>query len=196
MIEIIKLIFVFLLMVAALKITKLLYAAIGCAAVATALLFNLGPVNSLVIAGKAVISPISITTVLAFYFITFLQRMLEKRGKLNRAQEALNGIFNNRRINASLAPVLIGMLPSPAVVTIAGAMVDSRVWFNTPRLASAQVMQRLQNLVLNQGTRSPVRDRTSLREIRHRLGCRGACSAEAHLGYYTSGKSGHGCFPL
>jgi integral membrane protein (TIGR00529 family) len=50
---------------------------------------------------------------------------LEKRGKLNRAQECLNGIFNNRRINASLAPILIGMLPSAAVVTIAGAMVDA-----------------------------------------------------------------------
>jgi integral membrane protein (TIGR00529 family) len=82
-------------------------------------------VKSLVIAGKAVISPICVTTVLAFYFITFLQRMLEKRKKLARAEDALNGIFNNRRINASLGPILVGLLPAAAVVTIAGAMVDS-----------------------------------------------------------------------
>jgi integral membrane protein (TIGR00529 family) len=123
--EIFKLLFVFLLMVVALKITKLLYAAIGCAAVATVLLFKLGAVNSLIITGKAIISPICITTVLAFYFITFLQRMLENRKKLTRAETALNGIFNNRRINASLGPMLVGLLPAAGVVTIAGAMVDS-----------------------------------------------------------------------
>jgi integral membrane protein (TIGR00529 family) len=124
-VEVFKLLFVFLLMVAALKVTKLLYVAVGCAAVATALLFKLGAVNSFVISGKAIISPICTTTVLAFYFITFLQRMLEKRKKLARAEEALNGIFNNRRINAFLGPMIVGLLPAAGVVTIAGAMVDS-----------------------------------------------------------------------
>jgi integral membrane protein (TIGR00529 family) len=125
MIEVFKLLFVFFLMVVAFKVTKLLYVAIGCAAVATALLFKLGAVNSFVISGKAIISPICIATVLAFYFITFLQRMLVKRGKLIRAEKALNGIFNNRRINASLGPMVVGLLPAAGVVTIAGAMVDS-----------------------------------------------------------------------
>jgi integral membrane protein (TIGR00529 family) len=125
MLEVFKLLFVFLLMVVVLRITKLLYVAIGCAAVTAALLFKLGAANSFIIAGKAIISPICITTVLAFYFITFLQRMLEKRKKLVRAENSLNGIFNNRRINASLGPMLVGLLPAAAVVTIAGAMVDS-----------------------------------------------------------------------
>jgi integral membrane protein (TIGR00529 family) len=125
MVEVFKLLFVFFLMVVTLKVTKLLYVAVSCASIATALLFKLGSVNSLIISGKAIISPICIATVSAFYFITFLQRMLEKRQKIIRAEEALNSIFNNRRINASLGPMIVGLLPSAAVVTIAGAMVDS-----------------------------------------------------------------------
>jgi integral membrane protein (TIGR00529 family) len=124
MTELIKLGIIFLLIVLLLKFTQSLPLAIGLASVAVVLLFSLDIVTSLKIAGKSVISPITITTVLAFYFITFLQRMLEKKGKLNRAQESLDKIFNNRRINASLAPMVIGMLPAAGVVTIAGAMVD------------------------------------------------------------------------
>jgi len=64
---------------------------------------------------------------LAIYTITFLQRMLENRKRLSAAQQALSGIFNNQRINASLAPTLIGMLPSAAVVTICGSIVNEAV---------------------------------------------------------------------
>jgi integral membrane protein (TIGR00529 family) len=124
-IEIIKLLAVFGLLVLSLKLTKQLSIAVGIAAAAAAFLFRLGLPQAFIIAGKAVISPLTVSTVLAFYFITFMQRLLEKRGKLTRAQECLNGIFNNRRVNASLAPILMGMLPSAAVVTIAGAMVDA-----------------------------------------------------------------------
>jgi integral membrane protein (TIGR00529 family) len=123
--ELVKLLALFTLMVITLKVTKQLAAAMGIASVAAAVIFHLGFPESLVIAGKAVISPLTINTLLAFYLITFLQRLLEARGKLDRAQECLNGIFNDRRINASLAPILVGTLPSAAVVKIAGAMVDA-----------------------------------------------------------------------
>jgi integral membrane protein (TIGR00529 family) len=124
MIAIIKLVGIFLIIVIAMRLTKQLSVAVALAAVAAACLYRLGVQNSIVMAGKAIISPMTINTVGAFYTITFLQRMLDKRRRLTMAQESLNGIFNNRRINATLAPVLIGMLPSAAVVTIAGAIVD------------------------------------------------------------------------
>jgi hypothetical protein len=125
MAEVIKIIGIFALMVAVLKMTRQLAIAIGSAAILAAFLFNLGFLNALVIAGKSVISPMTYTTLLAFYSITFLQRLLEKRSRLIKAQESLNGIFNNRRINASLAPILIGMLPAAGVVTIAGSIVNA-----------------------------------------------------------------------
>lgn len=59
------------------------------------------------------------------YLITFLQRMMEQKRHLHQAQEALSAIFNSRRVNATVAPMLIGLLPSPAAAFIAGDMVNS-----------------------------------------------------------------------
>ena len=67
----------------------------------------------------------TITVVLSFYFITFLQRMLERRSRLKQAEESLNGLFNNRRINASAAPAVIGLLPSAGAMTICAEIVRS-----------------------------------------------------------------------
>src|SRR5699024_4348563 len=63
--------------------------------------------------------------VLAFYTITFLQRMLEKRGHLLLAERSLTNIFNSRRINVMIAPFVIGLLPSPGAVLIAAPIVDN-----------------------------------------------------------------------
>lgn len=62
---------------------------------------------------------------LVTYLVTFLQRMMEKKQHLNQAHRALSAIFNSRRINATVAPILIGMLPSPAAAFIAGDMVKA-----------------------------------------------------------------------
>jgi integral membrane protein (TIGR00529 family) len=122
--EIVKLLIVFGFMVIILTFTRLLPLAVGGAALAAVFLYRLGLMESLVITGKAIISPLTVTSVAAFYLITFLQRMLEKRGHLKKAQTCLDKIFHNARINASLAPVMIGMLPSPGATAIAGAMVE------------------------------------------------------------------------
>ncbi|MDR2588718.1 MAG: DUF401 family protein [Spirochaetales bacterium] len=122
--ELLKLLGVFVLMIAAFKVSRQLSLALIVASIAVVFVFRLEPAASLYLALRALFSKLTITTVFAFYAITFLQRMLEKREKLIRAQEALNGIFNNRRINASLAPMMIGMLPAAGVVTIAGAIVE------------------------------------------------------------------------
>lgn len=50
----------------------------------------------------------TIRSILVLYFITFLQRMMEKRNQLSGCQMAMNGLFNNRRINASVVPFLLG----------------------------------------------------------------------------------------
>ena len=43
---------------------------------------------------------------LVTYLITFLQRMMQQKNHLNQAQEALSAIFNSRRVNATVAPML------------------------------------------------------------------------------------------
>lgn len=65
----------------------------------------------------------NLTVILALYVITYLQRMLEARGQIKLAQQDLNGIFHNRRINAAGAAMFIGLLPSAAAMILCGDIV-------------------------------------------------------------------------
>lgn len=57
------------------------------------------------------------------YLITYLQRMMESRKQIKLAQEDLNGIFHNRRVNAAGAPLFIGLLPSAAAMVLCSDIV-------------------------------------------------------------------------
>ena len=65
----------------------------------------------------------NLTVLLALYVITYLQRMLEARGQIKLAQQDLNGIFHNRRINAAGAAMFIGLLPSAGAMILCGDIV-------------------------------------------------------------------------
>ena len=69
----------------------------------------------------------TVETLVVFYSITFLQRMMEKRKNLSNAQVAMNGLFNNNRVNASIVPFLLGMLPAASTVLICGPIVRESV---------------------------------------------------------------------
>ena len=123
--DLIKLFAVFFLIVATLKLKKPLYVSILTGIAGTSLLYGVGFIQTVQIMGISSVSPITITLILAFYSITFLQRMLEKREKLILAEKALCGIFNSRRVNAMIAPFIIGLLPSAGAVIIACPIVDN-----------------------------------------------------------------------
>lgn len=72
----------------------------------------------------------TIRSVLVLYFITFLQRMMEKRNQLSGCQMAMNGLFNNRRINASVVPFLLGCLPAASTVILCGPIVREAIGDN------------------------------------------------------------------
>lgn len=72
---------------------------------------------------NAVLSYDTIKLILVMYLITFLQRMMEKRGALELARISLSKLFNNRWVNCVAAPFFIGLLPSPNAAFIAGDMV-------------------------------------------------------------------------
>ena len=65
----------------------------------------------------------SLSILISLYLITFLQRMLEKRDQITLAQRDLNGLFHNRRVNAAVSSMFIGLLPSAAATILCGDMV-------------------------------------------------------------------------
>lgn len=125
--ELLKLAGIFISIVLILKLRKNLSLAIGISTLVTALLFQL-PLESFVsVVSKSVVSSSTLTILLVFYLVGYLQRMLEARGSLRLAQSSLDGIFKSRRITTALAPFLLGLLPSPSVVLMAGDIVNTSV---------------------------------------------------------------------
>lgn len=122
---ILKLYLVFLVIIAILWMKRPLFLAISGGLAGAVLLYGIRLQDALLIMGKSMVGKDTITVVLSFYFITFLQRMLERRSRLKQAEESLNGLFNNRRINASAAPAVIGLLPSAGAMTICAEIVRS-----------------------------------------------------------------------
>jgi len=123
--DIIKLILIFSCIVVVIKLKKPLYASIFAGILGTILLYGINPLESIKLMKNGALSSDTINLVLAFYSITFLQRMMEKRDHLILAEKSLINIFNSRRVNAMVAPFIIGLLPSAGAVLIASPIVDN-----------------------------------------------------------------------
>ena len=121
--ELIKLAGIFLVIIVLINFKLPLSGAVGVGAILGCLLYGFGLLPSIQLIFGAIFNKTTIMLILVTYLITFLQRMLEQRGALMQAQKCLSGIFNSRRINASVAPIFIGLLPSAAAAFIAGDMV-------------------------------------------------------------------------
>lgn len=123
--DIFKLIFILALIVGVMKFKQPLYAAIATGILGASALYSIWPLQAIKIMGQSMISWDTISLILAFYTITFLQRMLAKRDHLTLAERSLSGLFNSRRVNAMVAPFIIGLLPSAGAVLIAAPIVDN-----------------------------------------------------------------------
>lgn len=123
--DIVKLVIIFTGIVFFIKLKKPLYISILVGAVISIVLYKIPVITSLQLAFKSCTSRDTISLVLAFYTITYVQRMMEKRGHLLLAERALDNIFNSRRINAMIAPFVIGLLPSAGAVLIAAPIVQN-----------------------------------------------------------------------
>lgn len=123
--DILKLIIIFLSIVIVIKYSKPLYIALLLGIFATILLYGVGLKDSINLMFKGAFSRDTIYLILAFYTITFIQRMLEKRERIILAEQSLDNIFNSRRVNAMIAPFIIGLLPSAGAVLIAAPIVDN-----------------------------------------------------------------------
>ncbi|MGI6696289.1 MAG: DUF401 family protein [Christensenellales bacterium] len=122
--ELLILLLIFAIIAAGIGLKKPLYLSMGLAA-AVGFLFYGVPVAQLPhILHQGVLGQSTINMVLAFYTITFLQRMLEKRQRLTQAEKAITRLFGSRRVNAMFTPFVVGMMPSAGAVLIAAPIVD------------------------------------------------------------------------
>lgn len=125
--EILKLAVIFGVIVGVLALKKPLFLSIIAATVTTWLLFQVPADVFFFTIWQASVSWSTLSVLLLFYLVTFLQRMLELRGSLKLAQESLDDLFHSRRVTASLAPVFLGLLPTASVMPICGDIVEKSV---------------------------------------------------------------------
>ncbi len=92
---------------------------------ATAILYQIFPSDMVHLTKKVIVSRSSVSVLLSLYLITFLQRILEARSQIRLAQEDLNGLFHNRRINIIGACLFIGLLPSAASMLLCAELVKN-----------------------------------------------------------------------
>lgn len=123
--DILKLLMIFIGIILVIKYNKPLHMGILVGIGITILLYGINFSESIKLVLKGTFSKDTIYLVLAVYSITFLQRMLEKRKHIMLAEQSLNNIFNSRRVNAMVAPFIIGLLPSAGAVLIAAPIVDN-----------------------------------------------------------------------
>ncbi len=120
-----KLLCVFLLVMAITSMKKPIYMAVAAGAAATWLLYGIPLTDGLASIVKACTSWSTLSLLLVIYIITFLQKMMGKRGAIQRAQQGLSALFNNRWVNCAAAPIFLGMLPTPNAAFIAGDIVKT-----------------------------------------------------------------------
>lgn len=114
---------VFAVIIFLLALKRPLYQAILGGLFATALLYRIPPMEALQRILKTLTSWSSFSVLVSLYLITFLQRILESRGQIRLAQQNLNVIFHNRRINIIGACLFIGLLPSAASMILCSDIV-------------------------------------------------------------------------
>ena len=121
--EVLFLAIVFATIIGLLAIRRPLYQAILGGMILTVVLFRIPILD----AGGYVVSVFttwsSLSVLVAFYLITFFQRVLSAREQLKLAQADLNGIFHNRRINTAGSAIFIGLLPAAAAMTLCSQIV-------------------------------------------------------------------------
>ena len=121
----VKLALVFAIIIVLLACKRPLWQAIFGGLVATALFYQILPLDMARLTGKVVSSWSSLSVLLSLYLITFLQRILEARSQIRLAQEDLNGLFHNRRVNIIGACLFIGLLPSAASMLLCAELVKN-----------------------------------------------------------------------
>lgn len=123
-IAVLKLLLVFGAIIVTLKFRWKLWQATIAATVVCIAAYAIPVSEWIPLAIQGATSSTTIQMVAVLYVVTLLQKMLEYKHQLEYAQKDLDRMFHNRRINATVAPMLIGLLPSAAAANICARIVD------------------------------------------------------------------------
>lgn len=126
-IEFIKLLIIFIVIIGWVLMKRGLGEAITIAVVCTIVLFQIPLATAGKLAFHSLYEKDTLLVIGSFLLVTFIQRVMENRKLLERAELALERLSGNRRLVCIIAPVIIGFLPSAGAVNICGEIVNDTV---------------------------------------------------------------------
>ncbi|MDO4581444.1 MAG: DUF401 family protein [Bacillota bacterium] len=110
--ELLKLILIFVLIIAFLGFKKPMYVVMLGASVLLALLFAMPAKQFLLVFGGSLISSSTLVLVAIVWLVMIMEGMMNERGFMQKILTALDALFHSRRIDLAMMPMIIGFLPS------------------------------------------------------------------------------------
>lgn len=126
-IEILKLSFIFLVIIVCVLLKRSIGEAMGIAIICVIILYRIPIKQTAMLMGRSVYEKETLLLISNFLMVTFIQRIMEKRRLLDRAELALERLSGNRRMVCMITPVIIGFLPAAGAVNICGKIVNDTV---------------------------------------------------------------------
>ena len=124
MLDLLKILSVFALIVVLLKFKWNLGGVMLLGAAALGLLMGLAPVRILDIGWKSCIEKSSVSLIIALALIMVLENVLRKTETLKKLVESLKGLVGDHRVVMALMPAIIGILPSAGGAFFSAPLVD------------------------------------------------------------------------
>ena len=122
---ILKLLLIFVLVMAVISRKKPIYLAISAATILAWLLYAVPFADGLSAVIKGCFCWDTISLIFVVYVISLLQSMMLGRNAIERARLSVSSLFNNRWVDCAAVPIFIGMLPTPNAAFIAGDIVKA-----------------------------------------------------------------------
>ncbi|HYA88390.1 MAG TPA: DUF401 family protein [Nitrospirota bacterium] len=124
MIDIIKILAAFSLIIVLLRLRWNLGLVMFAAAVFLGMLYHISPLKQARVMVQSTLEPITINLVTGLVLIMVLENIIRKKGLLTRMMEAVVNVARDRRIAMAVLPGVIGLLPSAGGAAFSAPMVQ------------------------------------------------------------------------
>ncbi|HEY3347512.1 MAG TPA: DUF401 family protein, partial [Nitrospirota bacterium] len=125
MVELLKVLLVFVLVIRLLQQKWNLGGVMLIGATALGLLMGMGPAGILGVAWRSSIAWSGVSVMVALALIMVLENILRKTETLKRLVESFSGLLGDRRLVMGLMPAIIGILPSAGGAYFSAPMVEA-----------------------------------------------------------------------
>ena len=131
MIDLVKIVLSFILIVSLLRFRWNLGWVMLAASVFLGALYSIGPMDQLAVFAGSSVDPVTLNLVGGLVLIMVVENIIRKRGLLRQMTESLSAIARDRRVSMAVLPGIIGLLPSAGGAAFSAPLVQEAAGTST-----------------------------------------------------------------